>query len=310
MTEDLKQCPICNKTYTKESFGTYCKKNPKTKEVKQYIKSYCRDCDKERFRIASAKRTARRQQQGLALSLEAYNAMRAERKAARLEELRQQRVNKKLLKQALKKKQKEERLKTAQQRWEENTKAWLSSAERKQLDEQSRIKASQEREALEKHGVKTCKCCSKEQPLSEFHVRNRKRPDGSTYKTYRGDCKRCRNNRAKTYRKENPDVVTSYRKTPKAKAYRRERSRLRHIRKSHPAVPNWITAKQRKEIREIYLHAADCRAVTGEEYHVDHIIPLKGETVCGLHVPWNLQVLPADVNTSKSNKWEWGRMDQ
>lgn len=181
---------------------------------------------------------------------------------------------------------------------------WYASYKKSLLEQE------QKRIALEQKGVKTCKCCSKEQPLSEFHVKNRKRPDGSTYKAYRRNCKTCRNNRAKTYRKENPDVVTAYRKTPKAKAYRRERSRLKEIRKSHPAVPNWITAKHRKEIREIYLHAADCRAVTGEEYHVDHIIPLKGETVCGLHVPWNLQVLPADVNTRKSNKWEWGRMDQ
>ena len=52
----------------------------------------------------------------------------------------------------------------------------------------------------------------------------------------------------------------------------------------------------------MYWLASDLFKVTGEEYHVDHIVPLVGVDVCGLHVPWNLQVLPSDLNLKKGNK--------
>ena len=157
---------------------------------------------------------------------------------------------------------------------------------------------------------KKCTKCNRTLPITEYHLKMRRRKSGSTYKSYNARCKTCRNKEVKVWRRDNVSHRRDYNQLPQRKAEKRERKRLKDIRKSHNAVPNWLTAKHKKEIRAIYLHAADCRVTTGEEYHVDHIIPLKGDVVCGLHVPWNLQVLPADVNISKSNKWEWGSMDQ
>ena len=69
---------------------------------------------------------------------------------------------------------------------------------------------------------------------------------------------------------------------------------LRHASKLQ-ATPKWLTKEQKLEIRNIYESCPD-------GYHVDHIIPLKGKEVRGLHVPWNLRHLPAAENLKKSNR--------
>lgn len=68
------------------------------------------------------------------------------------------------------------------------------------------------------------------------------------------------------------------------------------------ATPSWLTKEHHEQIAELYEICRMFKLYTGEEYHVDHIVPLQGESVCGLHVPWNLQVLPAKENLIKSNK--------
>lgn len=67
------------------------------------------------------------------------------------------------------------------------------------------------------------------------------------------------------------------------------------------ACPKWVTREQRSEMRAIYIRSAAISAETGIKHHVDHIVPLRGKTVCGLHVPWNLQVIPAKENMAKHN---------
>jgi hypothetical protein len=60
------------------------------------------------------------------------------------------------------------------------------------------------------------------------------------------------------------------------------------------ATPPWLNAEQLAAMAEIYE-----KARRGQ--HVDHIVPLKHPRVCGLNVPWNLEIVPAEVNLAKSN---------
>lgn len=91
----------------------------------------------------------------------------------------------------------------------------------------------------------------------------------------------------KNWKKRNPSAVTAL--TAKRRAARLD------------ATPQWLTEEHYKVIQEYYWIAKDLKAVSGQDYHVDHIVPLQGKNVCGLHVPWNLQILPAYLNTSKGN---------
>jgi hypothetical protein len=66
-------------------------------------------------------------------------------------------------------------------------------------------------------------------------------------------------------------------------------------------TPKWLTVEQQKQIKLWYHRAKLASIFTGNIYEVDHIIPLKGDKVSGLHVPWNLQILTKTENVKKSN---------
>ena len=66
------------------------------------------------------------------------------------------------------------------------------------------------------------------------------------------------------------------------------------------ATPVWA---DRSEIKKVFLESLLKSRNSGVKQEVDHIVPLKGKNVCGLHVHWNLQVLAAFENRKKSNKF-------
>ena len=68
------------------------------------------------------------------------------------------------------------------------------------------------------------------------------------------------------------------------------------------ASPEWLTKEHHADIQTMYSLAKKLERLCGVRYHVDHIVPLQGKNVCGLHVPWNLQILTARANVTKGNR--------
>ncbi|MDO9345070.1 MAG: hypothetical protein Q7T99_16460 [Pseudomonas sp.] len=93
----------------------------------------------------------------------------------------------------------------------------------------------------------------------------------------------------KHYRTLNAALVNSW--TAKRKASINQRT------------PIWISDADLKAIEDLYIEARRRTDAEGVEYHVDHILPLHGKYVSGLHVPSNMQVLLGIENKIKNNVW-------
>ena len=169
-------------------------------------------------------------------------------------------------------------------------------------------------------GTKECTKCGEEKALTEFSP-NGKLVSGKT--KYRANCKPCGAAAKKSEREENKEEWLAYKRAyyhanknnpdfmRKKSMYEKatyERNKPRYTSKDakrHAAkmerTPSWANNQL---IAAYYKEAKRLEELTGIQFHVDHIIPLQGELVSGLHVETNLQLLPAHENIGKSNSFD------
>jgi hypothetical protein len=104
----------------------------------------------------------------------------------------------------------------------------------------------------------------------------------------------------------NSNRVAEYQRQQNAKNPARRNLWTANYRSAKDArQPRWLSLVHLLEMESIYTYCSALRNV-GLDYHVDHIVPLRGKTVSGLHVPWNLQLLPGRENMSKGNSFRGG----
>lgn len=159
---------------------------------------------------------------------------------------------------------------------------------------------------------KVCKKCEVEKSLTDFYR------DANGRLGRKGICKKCQSVAHKEFHDSTKDkyypMARARRDNNEYRKKHAERNLARYYKDKHyafassgkrrarklNATPSWANSKS---IRAFYKTALHLSETTGLTYHVDHIIPLQGKLVCGLHVENNLQVIPEFDNISKGNRF-------
>lgn len=162
--------------------------------------------------------------------------------------------------------------------------------------------------------MKTCTKCGEAKALDAFSrearakdgLRSRCRTCDAGYQRsrYAADRERIRGQQRRWYEANRAKVAEKQRRWERANPHLVNAQIARRKAAKLQRTPPWLTAEHHAAIAAIYAKAKEIEALVGLPVHVDHVVPLQGDNVSGLHVPWNLQVMLGWQNSSKSNRLE------
>lgn len=149
--------------------------------------------------------------------------------------------------------------------------------------------------------MKQCTVCKEAKEFDQFY----KRADRAS--GYHSRCKSCalassRKNKgyfSKNYLKNHEENKAYRRAYLKANIEAFNRRSKKYLSAKKQATPLWLSIGSRIELKWAYELARERSKETKIRHEVDHIIPLQGKEICGLHVPWNLQIVTSSLNKQK-----------
>jgi len=166
--------------------------------------------------------------------------------------------------------------------------------------------------------MKKCTKCLSFEPFTRFYKQAKNSKDG-----YQSHCKTCDNKRVAERKAKSPEKTKEVQAIADRNKYTKRKEAILARNKSWKLAnpdkmqaidarrrasklnrtPKWLTEDDFWMMEQAYDIAQKRTNIFGFAWHVDHIVPLQGKLVSGLHVPHNMRVVPAIENLRKGNRF-------